>query len=46
VLTWAVVSSVQLSHRAARISREATSIAIKCSLPKELLDDLDKGILA
>ena len=33
-----------LQTHAARISRKATSVALKCSLSKELLDDLEKGI--
>ena len=33
-----------LKTRAARISRKATSLTLKCSLSKELLDDLEKGI--
>jgi hypothetical protein len=33
-----------LTAQAARISRKATSIALKCSLSKELLDDLEKAI--
>jgi hypothetical protein len=33
-----------LTTQAARISRKATSIALKCSLSKELLDDLEKAI--
>ena len=30
--------------QAARISRKATSIALKCSVSKEILDDLEKAI--
>ena len=33
-----------LKTHAARISRKATSIALKCSVSKELLDDLEKAI--
>jgi len=33
-----------LNTRAARISRKATSLALKCSLSKELLDDLENAI--
>jgi len=33
-----------LQTHAARISRKATSVALKCSLSKELLDDLEKAI--
>jgi len=33
-----------LKTHAARISRKATSVALKCSLSKELLDDLEKAI--
>jgi hypothetical protein len=33
-----------LLTQAARISRKATSIALKCSLSKQLLDDLEKAI--
>jgi hypothetical protein len=33
-----------LTTQAARISRKATSVALKCSLSKELLDDLEKAI--
>ena len=33
-----------LKTHATRITRKATSVALKCSLSKELLDDLEKGI--
>ena len=33
-----------LNTRAARISRKATSLALKCSFSKELLDDLENAI--
>ena len=33
-----------LKTQAARISRKATSVALKCSTVKELLDDLEKAI--
>jgi hypothetical protein len=33
-----------LTTQAAGISRKVTSIALKCSLSKELLDDLEKAI--
>ncbi|WVZ49619.1 hypothetical protein U9M48_000960 [Paspalum notatum var. saurae] len=33
-----------LKTRAARISRKATSVALKCSREKDLLDDLEKAI--
>ena len=33
-----------LQTHAARISQKATSVALKCSLSKELLDDLEKAI--
>ena len=33
-----------LTTQVARISRKATSIALKCSLSKELLDDLENAI--
>jgi hypothetical protein len=33
-----------LSTQAARISRKATSVTLKCSVSKELLDDLKKAI--
>jgi len=33
-----------LNTRAARISQKATSLALKCSLSKELLDDLENAI--
>ena len=33
-----------LNTHAARISRKATSLALKCSFSKELLDDLDNAI--
>ena len=33
-----------LNTRAARISRKATSLALKCSLSKELLDDLENAL--
>jgi hypothetical protein len=33
-----------LNTQAARISRKATSVALKCSMSKELIDDLEKTI--
>jgi hypothetical protein len=33
-----------LNTQAARISRKATSVALKCSVSKEFLDDLEKTI--
>ena len=33
-----------LQTHAARVSRKATSVALKCSVSKELLDDLEKAI--
>ena len=33
-----------LNTRAARISRKATSLALKCSVSNDLLDDLEKAI--
>jgi hypothetical protein len=33
-----------LKARAARLSRKATSLALKCSLSKPLLDDLEKAL--
>jgi hypothetical protein len=38
------IEKESLTNQAARISRKATSIALKCSLLKELLDDLEKAI--
>jgi nucleotidyltransferase/DNA polymerase involved in DNA repair len=38
------INKENLTTQAARISRKATSVALKCSLSKELLDDLEKAI--
>jgi nucleotidyltransferase/DNA polymerase involved in DNA repair len=38
------IEKESLTTQAARISRKVTSIALKCSLSKELLDDLEKAI--
>jgi hypothetical protein len=38
------IEKENLTTQAARISRKATSIVLKCSLSKELLDDLENAI--